>query len=54
MYNIQSNKWAKFNQINKKRSGFATINLGEVLYFIGGNDGDSILSTVETLNIATG
>lgn len=30
------------------------IGVGDLLYFIGGNDGDNILSTVETLNIATG
>ena len=29
------------------------ISLGDLLYFIGGNDGDSILNTVETLNLAT-
>jgi len=38
----------------KSRSGFAVIALEELLYFIGGNDGDNILNTVETLNIATG
>jgi hypothetical protein len=38
----------------KSRSGFAVIALDDLLYFIGGNDGDNILNTVETLNTATG
>jgi hypothetical protein len=32
--------------MNKNRSGFAVVAIGELLYFIGGNDGDSILNTV--------
>jgi hypothetical protein len=38
----------------KSRSGFAVIAIEDLLYFIGGNDGDSILNTVETLNVVTG
>ena len=47
MFNIAANKWMKTGaQIGKKRSGFSVISLGDLLYFIGGNDGDNILNTV--------
>ena len=39
--------------MNKNRSGFAIVALGDVLYFIGGNDGDNILNTVQTYNMTT-
>jgi hypothetical protein len=40
--------------MNKSRSGFGVISVGDLIYFIGGNDGDDILNTVETLNIKNG
>jgi N-acetylneuraminic acid mutarotase len=46
IYNITTNKWARFEPMNKNRSGFAIVHIGHLLYFIGGNDGESILSTV--------
>lgn len=54
VFSLTQNKWNKCSQINKKRSGFSVISLGDLLYFIGGNDGDNILNTVETLNLNTG
>jgi len=30
------------------------VNVDDILYFIGGNDGDNILNVVETYNITTG
>lgn len=40
--------------LRKKRSGFGIISLDGNVYVIGGNDGDSILNTVEVLNLTTG
>jgi len=40
--------------MSRNRSGFAVVSVGELLYFIGGNDGDNILNTVETLKVETG
>jgi len=45
-YSLASNKWTRATGISKRRSGFSVIELGDLLYFIGGNDGDSILNTV--------
>ena len=47
VFSVGTGKWMRANtQINKKRSGFSVISLGDLLYFIGGNDGDNILNTV--------
>jgi hypothetical protein len=46
IYNVGTNRWSNFSRMNKNRSGFAVVVLGDILYFIGGNDGDSILNTV--------
>lgn len=46
MYNAANNKWTKLTPMAKSRSGFAVIALDDLLYFIGGNDGDNILNTV--------
>jgi hypothetical protein len=46
VFSLTANKWNRSNQISKKRSGFSIICLGDLLYFIGGNDGDNILNTV--------
>ena len=54
VYDIVSGKWSRTSNMNKNRSGFAVIAVEETLYFIGGNDGDSILNSVDTLNTKTG
>lgn len=38
----------------KNKSGFGVAQIGDIIYFIGGNDGENILNTVETLNIRNG
>jgi N-acetylneuraminic acid mutarotase len=54
VYSIISSRWTKSFSMSRNRSGFAVVSLGDFLYFIGGNDGDSILNTVETLRVTTG
>ncbi len=54
VYNVSSSRWTKSFSMSRNRSGFAVVSVGELLYFIGGNDGDNILNTVETLRVATG
>ncbi len=54
IYNISTDKWTRFEPMGKNRSGFAIVHIGHLLYFIGGNDGENILNSVETLNVSTG
>ena len=40
--------------MQKARSGFGVICVNEIVYFIGGNDGEDILNTVESYSLETG
>lgn len=39
--------------MNKNRSGFGLTSIEDEIFIIGGNDGESILNTVETFNVKT-
>ena len=54
MWNENIKEWQTGFKLRKCRSGFGTICIDEIIYVIGGNDGENILSSVETFNLKTG
>lgn len=39
--------------MGRKRSGFGVVAVGQLIYVVGGNDGENILSNVDVYNTLT-
>lgn len=53
MYDLDKSIWLKVGTMSKSKSGFGIVLVEDEVYLIGGNDGETILNTVETFNIKT-
>jgi len=47
MYNMDTNTWAKIDDMNQQRKSFCAIYMPDGIYVFGGSDGCQTLKSVE-------
>ena len=51
-FNIEANKWESLPKLNKNRSSHASLAVGQKVYVACGNDGSTLLNSVEFMDFS--